>query len=91
MAAAYGLANQRELADAVLTELKARAQLEYVQPSWISMAAIGAGKLDEAMSIAEKAVDGRDPIIVTGLGHPNWIPLRAHPRFGELRRRMGFA
>ncbi len=91
LAAAYGLAEQRDMADAVLTELHARAKLEYVQPSWISMAAIGAGKLDEAMDIAEKAVDSRDPIITVSLRHPNWILLRAHPRFGDLRRRMGFA
>jgi serine/threonine protein kinase/tetratricopeptide (TPR) repeat protein len=90
LAAAYGMVDQRDLADAVFTELRARSQLEYVQPSWIAMAAIGAGKLDEAIGIAEKAVDGRDPIIVTSLGHPSWIPLRAHPRFGDLRRRMGF-
>jgi len=90
LASAYGLADQRDAADAILAELRARARLEYVQPTWIVFAAIGAGQLDDAMVMAEKGADERDPIIVTAWGHPSWAPLRVHPRFGDLRRRMGY-
>ncbi|MFH1518397.1 MAG: hypothetical protein ABIH17_11030, partial [Pseudomonadota bacterium] len=90
LASAYGLADQRDKADAILAELRARARLEYVQPTWIVFAAIGAGQLEEAMVMAEKGVDERDPIIITAWGHPSWAPLRVHSRFGDLRRRMGY-
>jgi serine/threonine-protein kinase len=90
LAFAYGLAERHDAADAILAELRARAHLEYVQPTWIAVAAIGAGKLEEAMALAETGVDERDPMIVTALALPNWAPLRVHPRFGDLRKRMGF-
>jgi len=89
LAAAFGLAGEHDSADAILAELRARARLEYVQPTFIVFAAIGAGRMDEAMDLAEKGADERDPIIVTAWAHPSWRPLRSHPRFGELRRRMG--
>lgn len=91
LAAAYGLADHRDAADAILAELRARARLEYVQPTWIVFAAIGAGQIEKAMMMAEKGADERDPIIVTAWGHPSWAPLRRHRRFGDLRRHMGLA
>ena len=55
----------------------------------IALAAIGAGRLEEAMILAEQGADGRDSMVLTCMSHPTFEPLRNHPRFGALRRRMG--
>ena len=88
---AHGLAGRTEAAEAVYAEIQARARSEYVQKAMIALAAIGAGRLDEAMTLAEQAADERDAVVIHATSHPSWEPLREHPRFSALRRRLGLA
>ncbi|MGA2587596.1 MAG: protein kinase [Candidatus Aminicenantales bacterium] len=72
----------------LLEELQERAQKQYV-PSW-SFAAIyvGLGEMDKAFDWFEKAVDEHEPLMLHIHVHPNYDPLRTHPRYKALLRKM---
>jgi TolB-like protein/Tfp pilus assembly protein PilF len=72
----------------LLQELRERAREQYV-PSW-SVAAIylGLGEMDTAFEWFEKAVDEREPLMLHVHVHPNYDPLRSHPRYPALLRKM---
>lgn len=72
----------------LLEELRERAQAQYV-PSW-SFAAIylRLGEMDKAFDWFEKAVDEREPLMLHCHVHPNYDPVRTHPRYKALLRKM---
>ncbi len=79
-------------ARAVYAEIEARAQHEYVQPTFRAMLAAALGKPDEAMSLAHQACDERDAFIsFTAVCQPMSEALRSHPRFHQILERMGLA
>ncbi|MBW3661354.1 MAG: tetratricopeptide repeat protein, partial [Gemmatimonadetes bacterium] len=47
------------------------------------------GRLDEAMEIAERAFDEREPHAYWIVQDPRYAPLRSHPRYPALRERLG--
>jgi serine/threonine protein kinase/Tfp pilus assembly protein PilF len=85
---AYALTGRKGEALKLLEELRERAQTQYV-PSW-SFAAIclGLGEMDEAFDWFEKAVDEREPLMLHCHVHPNYDPLRTHPRYKGLLLKM---
>ena len=79
-------------AAAVYAELIARARHEYVAPSDVALAALGAGELNDAYAYAERGLNERDPRII-GIDMEHWVDwhgLRAHPRYHELLVRIGW-
>ena len=77
-------------AKAVLQELEARVRREYVSPFDIALARLGLGDNDRALAWLDSAVTARDPrLVVEGIADPIWDPVRADPRFAQLRARMG--
>jgi serine/threonine-protein kinase len=92
LAICHGRAGERDLADAVLAELRARAVHDWVAPTDLAMAAVGAGRIDEALVHVARAVEELDPRVVT-IDFEHWIhwnPLRTDPRFPALRERLGW-
>jgi serine/threonine protein kinase/Flp pilus assembly protein TadD len=85
---AYALTGRTGKALKLLEELRERAQTGYV-PSW-SFAAIhlGLGEMDKAFDWFERAVDEHEPLMLHCHVHPNYDPLRAHPRYPALLRKM---
>jgi tetratricopeptide (TPR) repeat protein len=87
---AYAAAGEPARAAAVLRELEARSRREYVSPWSIALAQLGLGDADAALAWLDRAVAERDPYLTAeGGNNPLWAPLRADPRFGRLRARMG--
>ncbi len=85
----YGRAGRRGDAQALLEELTTKRRTAYVPP--YAMAAIyrGLGEVDRAFEWLEKSVDERDMILVTALKtEPGYAPLRSHPAFQALLRKM---
>jgi serine/threonine-protein kinase len=82
----YGRAGRQDHARACYDELESRSRHEFVQPSWISMAAGSAGLEEPAIRWAERAVAERDPLLHWSRRMPFWEYHRAHPRFGEIMR-----
>ncbi len=80
----------RESADAIYQELRARERLQYIQPSPLALTAAAAGKLDEAIELCERALDQRDPHILWGFtgAWDGWQPLYNHPRWNDIRQRV---
>ena len=86
---AYGLAGRRGDAQALLEELTTQRRTTYVPP--FAMAAVyrGLGEVDQALEWLEKGVEERDMLVVSGLkSEPGYIPLRGHPRYQALLRKM---
>jgi TolB-like protein/Tfp pilus assembly protein PilF len=89
VAAARAGLGDRAAAEAIDDELRARARHEFVQLYTLVSSATAAGRMDEAMALAERSVDERDTIVLLARLLGLWKPLRAHPRFGELERKLG--
>jgi serine/threonine protein kinase/Tfp pilus assembly protein PilF len=85
---AYASTGRTAEALKLLEELQERAQKQYT-PSW-SFAVIysGLGEMDKAFDWFEKAVDEHDPLMLHFHVHPNYDPLRTHPRYPALLRKM---
>ncbi len=85
----YGMAGRRDEAQREIGILKARSEAHYVSP--MSFAAIYAGLRDdnEALAYLERAVDARDTSLPVHLLSTEFDNLRNHPKFQDLRSRMG--
>jgi tetratricopeptide (TPR) repeat protein/TolB-like protein len=85
----YARAGRREEALHEISILNTRSQSGYVSP--MSFAAIysGLGEKDEALSYLGRAVETRDTSLHLRLLSTEFDSLRNHPRFQELRSRIG--
>jgi serine/threonine-protein kinase len=91
LASAYVELGRSQAAEAVHLELHARAQIDYVQTSLLAITAAATGRIEEAMSLAFRALEERDPVLLSLKFLPDWDPLRSHPRFPELLRSAGLS
>jgi serine/threonine-protein kinase len=88
---AYGLLGMREKAEAILAELLERSRTAFVSPYHLAYIYTGLGRLDEAMDCLEQAAEKRSGSIYGIKGSFLFKPLRTHPRFLSLLRRMNLA
>ena len=73
----------------MLEELAARRRLAYVPASALAFVHAGLGERDESLEWMARAIDERDPVMVTALKTtPRLDPLRSHPAFQALLRKM---
>jgi tetratricopeptide (TPR) repeat protein len=70
-------------------ELMARAARGHVAASHLALTAEAAGQHDQAMALARRAWDEREPSFILWARHaPPYRPLRADPRFAAILREM---
>jgi tetratricopeptide (TPR) repeat protein len=86
---AQAVAGQREGAKAAYRELGAIPYARYVCPYELATAALSLGRTDEALDWFEAAVEARADCWVWASVDPRLEPIRDHPRFQELARRVG--
>jgi len=79
----------RAAARAILAELRERAAKGYVPPTSLAMIHAALGESEAALDELHRACELRDPRLVELKGDPSWRPIRDHPRFVELLRRLG--
>lgn len=86
LAVTYGKWGQTEEADALYSEMLARARRQYVPPAQLAVAAAAALRENEAIHHAREAFEIRDPDCQFFLSRhlPFSAPLYAYPRFCEL-------
>ena len=72
----------------ILKELEDLAQKGYVMPSDFALIYLGLGEIDQGFDWLEKAVDEFDQAIFLYLGTATFDPLRSHPRYKALLRKM---
>jgi tetratricopeptide (TPR) repeat protein len=80
-----GRRQQRDAAVRTITELKARASREYVDPYVLAMAFVGIDETDEVFRQLERAAHVRSSWIPSLPVDPKFAPLRGDARFQALR------
>jgi pentatricopeptide repeat protein len=91
MVSIYAAWGKPDAALALWRELEARGAREYVQPSILAEAAAGVGEIDQAIALATRALEERDPLLVMiARSWHGYDRLRTDARFLEVVRRIGF-
>ena len=72
-----------------LERLRARAQRGYVPPVAFAREYIQLGRRDESLASLRRAFEVGDVTLATTNCDPEYAPLRADPRYQDLRHRMG--
>jgi serine/threonine-protein kinase len=81
-------AGQRDEALRLLAELEAHAAIGYVSPGAFATILLGLGDVEKAIDWAERAYDDRRGWLAYVNVNPLMDPVRGHPRFEALVRRM---
>jgi serine/threonine protein kinase/Flp pilus assembly protein TadD len=85
---AYALAGRTDEAQKLIEELRELAQKIYVPPMSFAWIFLGLGETDEAFDWLDKAVDECSGMVKHFHIYPFSDPLRSHPRFQGLLRKM---
>ena len=86
---ALGRSGQKREARKVLAELETLRLAQYVSPVALATVCLGIDDYEQALQWAERSCDERRGWLAYMDVNPILDPLRASPRFGKLRRRMG--
>jgi TolB-like protein/Tfp pilus assembly protein PilF len=91
LAAERGQVGDRPAAERLYGELRDRAGSGYVQPTMLAIAAVGCGRTEEALRLLRRAADEHDFVLPSFIKcWADLAPLRGHPGFGAVLRRMGW-
>jgi tetratricopeptide (TPR) repeat protein/TolB-like protein len=85
----YAMAGRRDEAHRELGILKTRSESHYVSPMSFAAIYAGLGDYDEALAQIERALQARDTSLPVHLLSTEFDNLRNHPRFQDLRGRIG--
>jgi tetratricopeptide (TPR) repeat protein len=88
LAYTYALAGKREKALALLEEMKDRWERGDILAHPIANVYVGLGEEDLAVEWLEKSFERREPRVVLLKVDPRFDPLRSHPRFKALLKKM---
>ncbi len=88
---AYALVGDAEKARHVLRRLEELSRQSYVSPYHLAYVYAGLGELETAMDLLERAYAERSGSVYGIKGSFLFAPLRSHPRFTELLKRMNLA
>ena len=87
---AYGVTGGKNKALEVLDQLKQRRAQGYLSAVALACVAGGIGDKDQAFQWLDRALDDRDPLLVTIKPGLEWDVLRTDPRFDKVLTRVGF-
>lgn len=82
----YGLANRKEDANRILTEMQELQTKDDVPAQEFAIVYLGLGDLDHALPLFRKAVEDKFPPTIAIFFAPMFDQLRADPRFAELAK-----
>jgi len=85
----YGLQGNEAAARSVLEELEVRQRAGYAPGFWVAAAYAGLGRMDEAYSALERAVEERDGNLLYLSVCPRALGLHDDPRFKTILQRIG--
>lgn len=88
LAAAYALDSKKSEARRALNRVKQIAGQRYISLYYLGLASVGLGEQDAALDWLEKAAEERSGWLVYLGVEPTLDPLRSHPRFQQLGRRL---
>ncbi len=85
---ALGQAGEKAEARAVLEQLREIAGTSYVPPSSFAWVHLGLGEIDDAFVWLDRAVEGRDHMMIPIKSYPFFDSIREDPRYDSLLRKM---
>jgi tetratricopeptide (TPR) repeat protein len=85
----YALSGKTQEAVGILNDLRAASRHQYVPPVAFAFVYSGLGKIDDAFHWLEKAVDGRDGLLIYLKVGSAFDGLRSDRRFSEVLARVG--
>jgi TolB-like protein/Tfp pilus assembly protein PilF len=88
LAHVYALVGKRTQALRLLDEIKAQRRRRYVSPGALALVYTGLGERELALESLEQALEERSAALSFLSAERRFDPLRSHPRFQELYRRM---
>jgi serine/threonine-protein kinase len=88
---AYGLTGRTDQAVEILAQLTEAARTRFVAPYHLAYVYTGLGRLDDAIDCLEQAFEQRAGSVYGVKGSFLFAPLRDHPRFVALLRKMNLA
>ena len=91
LAVTYASLGNQESADAIYNELAARNRIDLVQPTPFALAAVCAGRLDDAIALGHRAVEERDTHIRWAAIEDRWEgwkPIQSHSGWPALKQRI---
>lgn len=88
---AYGMVGKKVQTEKIVESFKTAAKKRYVPATYFSMLYAGMGDPNQALTWLEKAVEERADGLTWMNVDPMLDPLRKHPRFQEVVRRMGLS
>jgi len=91
MGQVYGLAGEPRQAREMLGKLTELSHRTYVPASVYAIVHLGLGENERALDCLEKGCEQRDAPLTALKVHPIYDPLRAHPRFQILLKRLRLA
>jgi len=86
----YGIVGEHDKARGVLEYLLEKSRNQFVSPAMIAYVYLGLGEQDKALDLLEETFVGRGGRLIYLQVDPWLDPLRGHPRFEALVRKMGF-
>ena len=88
LAAASALGGRKDDARRSLGQIQKIARERYVSPFFLALVSLGFGNQDQALDLLEQAYQERSGWLANLKVEPALDPLRSHPRFQDLLRRM---
>jgi TolB-like protein/Tfp pilus assembly protein PilF len=88
---ACGLAGRHDEARGILGELQGLARQRYVSPYHLAYVFVGLGEYEKALDLLEQAYEHRAGAIYGIKGSFLFAPLRGHPRFVALLKKLNLA
>jgi serine/threonine-protein kinase len=90
LAYAQAAAGRPEAARRSLASLRRLPADAYVSAYYVALARMKLGQVEETLRSLEEAFREQDPPLVNLKADPRWDPIRDHPRYRALLRRMNF-
>jgi eukaryotic-like serine/threonine-protein kinase len=88
LGSAYAEGGKIEQAEAVLREMEEVAARRYISPYHVALVQCALGRAEAALDLLERAVDLKDAWVLGIAVDPELDPLRGHPRFDALLRKI---
>jgi serine/threonine protein kinase/Tfp pilus assembly protein PilF len=85
---ALGIVGRKDEAREILQELRTRREKAYLSPYWISLVHLGLGENDKALDCLETGYEERAAYMNIIHVYYHFDPLRSHPRFQDIVRKM---
>jgi tetratricopeptide (TPR) repeat protein len=88
LGAVYAAVGREGEADMLHSEILARCKSSHVSAITLAVIPLALGRIDEGLDFLDAAYESREPLLIVVPRWPTFDPLREHPRYHDLLRRL---